>query len=171
MEYRDSNPIQQVHNYIQRDIYTKIIDVIPIVCVDVAIVRERKVFLTKRKFPPAKNCFWVQGGRLLKYESLEQAAIRKAAEELNLPEEVILLDQNLGTFSTIFNNSFQGPASHTVNITFVGHLHEEAVPGFDTNHTQGFWFPLDGRKPDDVAADFSHHPYIKNLLLLLNATI
>lgn len=62
--------------------YVKILENLPILCVDI-IVRDKKgnYLLVKRVNEPKKGRWWVIGGRVLKGESLEKAAERKVKEE------------------------------------------------------------------------------------------
>lgn len=56
----------------------------PILCVDLLIIHEDKCLLLKRDNEPAKGQFWFPGGRVRKFESIENAAIRIAKEETSL---------------------------------------------------------------------------------------
>lgn len=71
-------------NHIPQDKYDEIISLIPIVCVDVAIVYDSKILLVKRRDEPAAGEWWLPGGRLYKGETLEDCALRKAKEETGL---------------------------------------------------------------------------------------
>jgi nucleoside-diphosphate-sugar epimerase/ADP-ribose pyrophosphatase YjhB (NUDIX family) len=147
--------------------YKIILDNIPIVCVDLVIVRNNKVFLIKRKNNPAKEIYWLQGGRLNKNEDFEQCGIRKAAQELKIPENSIKIVKYLGTFSTSFNTSSQESTTHTVNITYQAVLDSDVEPSFDTDHTDGYWFPINGNLPKDLPLPYHHHPYILEIMKLI----
>ena len=67
---------------IEEILYNKIIDVIPIICVDGFIIKDSKILLLKRTNYPALGEWWVPGGRVLKNESLDSAIIRKIKDEL-----------------------------------------------------------------------------------------
>ena len=70
---------------ISKEQYTQIIEVLPILCVDIIIQNSRGEFLLiKRANEPLKDQWWVIGGRVLKGETLEKAAIRKVEEEVGL---------------------------------------------------------------------------------------
>lgn len=71
-------------NHIPQDKYDEIISLIPIVCVDVAIVYDAKILLVKRRDEPAAGEWWLPGGRLYIGEALEDCAKRKAREETGL---------------------------------------------------------------------------------------
>lgn len=104
---------------ILREDYKKILESIPIPCVDIIIVRNNKIFMVKRKNNPAKGEWWMPGGRILKNESLEAAAIRKSYEETGLNVKII---KPLIFEETIFDEpSIEGVKSgaHTVNVSFL----------------------------------------------------
>ena len=70
--------------------YAQIIEILPILCVDVIIRNHHDEFLLiKRANEPLKGQWWVIGGRVFKGETLEQAAIRKVKEETALKVEVV----------------------------------------------------------------------------------
>lgn len=65
--------------------YAAITEVLPILCVDVVVQNVRgEYLLVKRANEPRKGQWWVVGGRVLKGESLHQAALRKVREETAL---------------------------------------------------------------------------------------
>lgn len=70
--------------YIPQAEYDRIIELLPIICVDVAIEHQDKILLIKRRDEPEAGQWWLPGGRLYKSESLEACALRKAKEEVGL---------------------------------------------------------------------------------------
>ncbi|HEY6160137.1 MAG TPA: NAD-dependent epimerase/dehydratase family protein [Bacteroidia bacterium] len=164
MHYKDAGTPGEKKELIPAEVYRHILEHMPLVCVDLVIVRGDKAFLVKRKNKPSEGVYWVQGGRLNKNEGLEECGIRKAAGELNVAKENIRITKYLGTFSTEFSDSEQGPASHTVNVTFQAEVTGENL-GFDKDHSDGRWFPLDGSSPVELK-NYTHHPYVLELLKL-----
>lgn len=72
--------------HIAEDEYNRIIDLLPILCVDIAVQNERgEYLLVKRSNPPKQHHWWVVGGRVQKGERLELAAGRKLTQEVGLP--------------------------------------------------------------------------------------
>ena len=72
-------------NIFDDDLFIKVHENLPIVCVDIIIINSRKEFLlVKRKVEPVMNQWWFIGGRVLKNESLVLAAHRKVYEETGL---------------------------------------------------------------------------------------
>jgi colanic acid biosynthesis protein WcaH len=64
--------------------YDRILSLIPIVCVDVAIIYAGKILFIKRRDEPAAGEWWLPGGRLYRGEALIDCAYRKAKEEVGL---------------------------------------------------------------------------------------
>ncbi|MEJ5105599.1 NAD-dependent epimerase/dehydratase family protein [Chryseobacterium sp. MYb328] len=167
LNYKDENIFKSAGGLIPTEVYRSILDNVPLICVDLVIVKDNKAFLTKRKNKPCKDVYWMQGGRMLKNEGIEQCGIRKAASELNIPEDRIKITQYLGTFSTEFNDSEQGASSHTVNVTFQAEVDPAVSLGFDNDHSDGKWFDVNGSIPAELDGKYKHHPYIAEVLQLI----
>ncbi len=70
---------------IPRKKYSKILEILPILCVDIIIKNsDDQYLLIKRSNEPLKDEWWVIGGRVIKGETLEEAAQRKVKEEVGL---------------------------------------------------------------------------------------
>jgi nucleoside-diphosphate-sugar epimerase len=53
-----------------------------------------------------------------------------------------------------------------VNITFQATI-EDIPVGFDKDHSDGKWFPIDGSMPEELKNKYTHHPYVADLLQLV----
>lgn len=98
--------------------YAQIVEVLPILCVDIIIQNAHDEYLLiKRKNEPRKEQWWVIGGRVRKGEAVEQAAIRKVKEEVGLK---VNNAQPIGYYEDTFEkNPFGNPTSlHSVSIIF-----------------------------------------------------
>jgi len=103
---------------IPTDEYAQIIEVLPILCVDVAVHNSRgEYLLVQRANEPLKGQWWVVGGRVLKGETLEQAAIRKVKEEVGLK---VSLAEPIGYYEDAFETNPFGLSKplHSVSIVF-----------------------------------------------------
>jgi colanic acid biosynthesis protein WcaH len=70
---------------IPRDKYINIIGSVPVLCVDLVLVNNAgKYLLVKRCNEPLKGEWWVIGGRVHKGETIQDAGIRKAKQELSV---------------------------------------------------------------------------------------
>lgn len=106
-------------SFIPADQYAQIIEVLPIMCVDVVIQNPKgEYLLVKRVNEPLKAQWWVIGGRVQKGETLEHAVIRKLKEETGLEAERI---QPIGYYEDIFDSNPFGLKTklHCVSIVFL----------------------------------------------------
>lgn len=98
--------------------YKEIVEVLPILCVDVIIKNHNEEYLLiKRVNEPLKGQWWVIGGRVLKGEGLEQAAKRKAKEEVGLEINNV---QSIGYYEDVSGtNPFDsGTPLHSISVVF-----------------------------------------------------
>jgi colanic acid biosynthesis protein WcaH len=89
--------------FIRNELYNIILESLPIPCVDLLIKNKKdEILLVKRKNEPAKDEWWVPGGRVLYGENRENAAKRKLYEECFLTSENI---RQVESFEFIFKGS------------------------------------------------------------------
>ncbi len=117
--------------------YVRIQAVLPILCVDCLIVHEKRCLLLRRTREPAKGQYWFPGGRVFKGETIREAALRKAREEVRLD---CLFDRIVAVEETIFAK--QGAMRsdiHTVNICC--HLTPQELNNLsiDQSHDRWIW--------------------------------
>jgi colanic acid biosynthesis protein WcaH len=99
--------------------YQQIIEVLPILCVDVVITNPRgEYLLIKRANQPRQGEWWVIGGRLLKGETLEEAAVRKVWEETSLDVQSV---HPIGYYEAASQENPFGlaPRLHAVSVVFL----------------------------------------------------
>jgi len=106
---------------IPKGLYKKFVSLMPICCVDMVFWSEGKVYLFKRAYAPAKNKWWLVGGRILKGEKLKDAVVRKAKEEIGIN---IKIRKMIGVYEAFFSaNRFDTQAkkygSHSISICFL----------------------------------------------------
>lgn len=70
--------------WIDEELFKKIRVLMPIAAVDILAVHEGKLLLMLRNYEPAKDTWFVPGGRIRFGETLEQAVTRKLKEETGL---------------------------------------------------------------------------------------
>jgi len=94
--------------------YQKILEFMPIICVDLIITYNNKCLLLLRNTEPAKGQYWFPGGRINKMETIEDATIRKSKEETNLDCEFVKI---ISVEETIFPKEKDMRTDlHTINI-------------------------------------------------------
>jgi ADP-ribose pyrophosphatase YjhB (NUDIX family) len=101
--------------WISEALYSQILQVMPIPCVDLMVVDDAgKVLLLLRKNEPAADQWFFPGGRVQFGEQRRDAAKRKLEEECGL---VSTQFQEIGTFDILFNDAPK-PRIHSITTLF-----------------------------------------------------
>lgn len=143
-------------NKIDKKTYKKILELMPIVCVDLVIVNNGRILLLKRKNEPAKGEWFVPGGRIFKNETLISAVKRKAIEETGLNIRII---KPLIFEETFFNKpSITGvkTGAHAISLSYLVESESDNVK-------------LDEQSEDYIWIDHtieSLHPLVRKLIQL-----
>jgi len=145
--------------FINKDLYKKILDSIPVLTVDIVIFNKNKdkVLLFKRNNNPLKGIYYTPGGRVNKNEPLNNAILRKGKEELgfNLNSSEL---RHCGILEEFFDNSSFGDASsHHINIVYEYILEDISLINLDNQHEEFKWFDIN---------DLSLHFYLKKKINL-----
>ena len=139
---------------IEQELYDKILELMPILCVDIVIEYQDKVLLVKRKNQPAKGQWWFPGGRVFKGETIEQAAVRNGIEEVGLGCD---FKNILGIEETYFERTEDMNFDiHTINVTVELDLVKYKEPAIDKDHSEFMW-------TNSNSKEFHHS--IQNILL------
>ncbi|OGH88833.1 MAG: hypothetical protein A3J93_01155 [Candidatus Magasanikbacteria bacterium RIFOXYC2_FULL_42_28] len=138
---------------IKKNLYDKILRLMPIVCVDLLIKRGKKILLVKRKNNPAKGEWWLPGGRIFKTETIERAARRKARGEVGLSCSFKKISQVTSTyFKKTEDMQFD---IHTINIIVELKQIDNREPAVDWDHGGWRWADCNSK---------SYHLYIQKIL-------
>ncbi|MBI2623029.1 MAG: NUDIX domain-containing protein [Candidatus Liptonbacteria bacterium] len=127
--------------FIPEKLYTQFLQKLPLCCVDIVVMRGDEFLLVKRKHAPAKDRWWLPGGRLWWRESPPAAVRRKLREELGIKS--IAAVEFLGIGESRFQNGYFGVPYHSVNLTFLARVSEAAVRRLAldrVHHTEYRWF-------------------------------
>lgn len=145
--------------HIPDELYQQIHEVLPIACVDVIIKKSDAFLLAKRNNKPAQGQWFLPGGRVLKGESLKEAAGRKIQEEIGIK---VTIEKILGIDETTFPDGPFGGPTHTINIVFLATpLNENETIILDKQNSEYRWFSH---------IDDSWHPYVKKFAKLAGLT-
>ncbi len=124
---------------IPEDRYKMILEEMPIVCIDCAIVNDSgEYLLVKRNNHPLKGEYWLPGGRLMKNEPLYDAVKRKMNQELGIDVEI---ERLLGFFETVFKKTSMNVAGgfHAVSFVFLLKPLQEKIV-LDNQSSSWKWF-------------------------------
>lgn len=126
---------------IAEKLYRQIHREMPIVCVDLVIVRAGAVLLVKRKKEPAANKFWIPGGRLFKNESAQLAARRLALNEVRLTVGSLSFLDYMDCYFE--EDPFgHGCGTHSVSLVFRCEIVQKTNENVrvDENHSEFMWW-------------------------------
>lgn len=131
--------------YIEETLYKQIMETSIIPTVDLLLMYNNQIFLTKRTNNPLKDVYYFPGWRRNKLESLNSAIVRKAKEELDLDIDLSRV-QYLNTYDDIFPDSmFEGVQSHCYTVSYIYQLvdHEFDAIHLDSQHSDFKFFDID----------------------------
>lgn len=109
---------------IEEKLYKKIVESVPLLTVDVVLTHKGKYLLVKRENEPLKGFYWVVGGRVLKDESIWEAAMRKIRDEVG--GAVKNLDF-IGFYEDSYSTSAFGTPTHTTSLVFKAELADTEI--------------------------------------------
>lgn len=135
---------------IDRELYSKIHELLPIACLDLVIINQGKILLVKRNREPAKDQYWLPGGRIFRNETFAEAAKRLALGETGINIEFIKM---LGTDNLKFPEDPFGHGQGTHTITCIAQCVATTTDvKVDENHDAHLWW--------DPADQMNLHEYV-----------
>ncbi len=129
-----------IKKYIEEGFYKKIVQNIPLCCVDIVLANKNKFLLVKRKKIPAANKWWFLGGRLLFGEDLKTAPGRKLKEELGIKKLESIKFLTIG--ENRWKKGYFNLPAHTINITYLVKINDKEAKSIKLekeNHRDYQW--------------------------------
>lgn len=102
-------------NIISAKLYKKIVELVPILCVDMILKYKGKYILTKRVNEPLKGLWWIVGGRAFRGEKTINTAKRKVWEETGLNAKNFRM---VGVYEDSYPKSAFGVPTSSVSIVY-----------------------------------------------------
>jgi|GEM_PF-1066145 len=136
-----SDPVR-IEREISAEIYSGIVQSLPIPCVDVFLYNAEidAYLMLLRSNAPAQGVWWMPGGRIYKGESFFEAAQRKTQIESGIAGVPIA---QLGTYTTYFPDSAWGKTVTTdTRNTVILSLCGWNAPSLDKDHGGWKWVPM-----------------------------
>ena len=122
--------------YLPDQEYRKIINSMPIFCIDFLITWEKQYLLLQRKEEPLKNDYWVVGGRLLFKETIKDAAKRIQEREIG---RYFSKFKEIGFSNYFFPSKPGSKATHTPAILYKISVTKKFDPIVDRQHNNFIW--------------------------------
>lgn len=133
---------------------------IPTPSIDLVVVNTRgEVLLGYRTNEPAKDSWFVPGGRITKDEPLAAAFARIARTELGLELDYHTDARLLGVYEHFYDTNFAGVDGITTHYVVLAHrvdLPEGTDIHPDAQHGEMRWWPV-----EEMATDPAVHPYTR----------
>lgn len=151
-----SLPNMNSPKFLPKEIYTTILEHVPIPTVDILFLNAKKeLLLARRNNEPLFWVYYIPGGRVYKGEKSIDAVKRKSQEELWVDIDTSRL-RFIGVYDDIFDNSaFPGISTHCIPATYLYELNKQEESQLvlaDTQHSDFKFFDL---------KDPSLHPMVK----------
>ena len=137
-----------IHTPIPERLYSKILNAVPILAIDVVFLNKEKTktLLFKRTNEPLKGVYFTMGGRLLKNEKILDGAVRQSLREAGIrinKKKLIFggIQEEIHTTSV-----FKGISYHAVVLYYGYIINEKKEIILDSQHTMFAWLPVSSEK-------------------------
>lgn len=109
--------------FLSKENFSKLVSFAPLVAIDLCIMSSEGILLGKRKNAPAKDSYFVPGGRIRKNETLDSALNRIIKEETNISENLNFSNQNLlGVYEHFYEDNFFGNKEYNTHYIVLAYL-------------------------------------------------
>ncbi len=149
--------------YLNQDDFIKIVKNTPLVAIDICIIYENKILLGKRNNSPARNFYFVPGGRILKGEKINSALKRILKIETGYVIENIRKEniRHLGVYEHFYDDNFLGNndfSTHYIISAYIIRLEDKKAFNqlkVDKQHSDFIWFESNMKSYKNIQI----HPY------------
>ena len=121
---------------IDDEMYSVILEKMPVFCVDWLIACKGRYLLLKRTQQPLKGQWWLIGGRLQKDETIDEAGYRLQGREIG---RYCGKGEPVGFSNYFFPKLEDSRATHTPAVSFLVEVEEEFVPILDDTEDEYMW--------------------------------
>lgn len=135
--------------------FKTVIQSTPLISIDLIVKKDNKILLGKRLNKPAQGYLFSIGGRIYKNETINNAMMRIAKNELNI--ELISMPKFIGVFEHFYDESIYNDVStHYVNIAYeIEILERLSLP--KEQHNEYHWLTA-----DELLQSKQVHKYVKD---------
>ena len=130
---------------LDRETFLRVVELTPLVSIDLIVFNDAgKVLLGYRRNQPAKDCWFVPGGKILKDERIYDAIRRISRSELGLELDPAQAKFK-GVYEHLYPDNFAGVEGITTHYIVLAHefaLPEDARINGDEQHTELRWWEV-----------------------------
>ena len=136
-------------------IFKVVVDSTPLISIDILLKKDNKILLGKRTNKPAQGYFFSTGSRINKNETIDNAMVRIAKDELNV--ELKSIPKFIGVFEHFYDDSvYRDVSTHYVNLTYELEV-EKSLDLPTDQHSEYKWFTTEKLLESDQV-----HKYTKD---------
>ena len=144
--------------------FKTVVDSTPLISIDIILKKGNKVLLGKRVNKPAQGYFFSIGGRINKNETINNAMVRIALDELNIDLKLTsgrkhswVAPKFIGVFEHFYDDSiFENISTHYINLAYEVEVVE--IPDLPTDqHNEYQWLTI-----DELLESKQVHKYVKD---------
>lgn len=163
--------------FLSKSDFSQVVRNAPLISIDLCIFKGNKILLAKRNFSPAKNYFFVPGGRILKLETKKKAIKRILKKELGLflkgTEKDKILE--IGTYEHFYSDNFADDKSFSTHYIVIAYLilfekliNKEKIK-LDKQHSEMIWFDINNLNKENIkihkyTLNYLRNPIVRNFL-------
>ncbi len=127
----------------------------PLISIDLLVKKDNKILLGKRINKPARGYLFSPGGRVYKNETIDDAMMRIAKDELNI--ELKLVPGFIGVFEHFYDDSiYQDVSTHYIDLAYEIEIHETLNLPTD-QHNDYQWLTI-----NELLESKEVHKYVKD---------
>ena len=135
--------------------FETVINSTPLISIDLLVKKDNKILLGKRINKPAQGYLFSIGGRVYKNETIDNAMMRIAKNELNI--ELKLMPRFIGVFEHFYDDSiYQDVSTHYVNLAYEIKI-EGTLNLPSEQHNEYQWLTI-----DELLKNKQVHKYVKD---------
>lgn len=137
------------------EVFKVIVDSTPLISIDLLVRRNSKFLFGMRKNKPAQDYLFSVGGRIFKNETINNAMLRIAKNELNV--ELKSPPKFIGVFEHFYDDSiYEDVLTHYINLAYEIEVHK--MPDLPLEqHNDYVWLTIDNLLKSDKV-----HKYVKD---------
>lgn len=149
--------------FLESNLFKNIVQHAPLISIDLCIIDNNKILLGKRINNPAKENFFVPGGRIRKNETIEEGFNRILRDEVGAHVIGYTSKKFLGIYQHFYDNNFLNTNNfntHYIVLAYKINLKELRMGGRDLpkiQHSKYVWHEL-----EDNDSNLRIHKYTKD---------
>ena len=159
--------------FLSNSVFANIVKYTPLVAIDLVIYKRREILIGKRLNSPAKDFFFVPGGRIYKNELRKRAFLRILMHELGMKirNDHDKFIKEIGFYEHFYDDNFLGNKEFGTHYLVIVYLipHQSLISTKSENkyeqHSEFIWLDIDKIDESNLPIHIYTKEYLKNPIL------